>query len=176
MRFFVDISSIHHHFSRCLRIILKIEGHGEEGKVHTDLIFPKMSETFVVHIVLHLSENHFWPPILASLFRGQSLPCSFLVVVLPMVDFDDTDRIMLGNILINTLRGKAPSSWVAISKSAFCHKLRLVSKATKTLGHIKASACESRSFVNIRRGYFVLTHFRPDLIVGYGLHKTLIAY
>ena len=36
-----------------------IEGNGKEGKVHEDLILSKMAETFVVHIVFHLSEHNF---------------------------------------------------------------------------------------------------------------------
>ena len=36
-----------------------IEGNGKEGKVHEDLVHPKMAETFVVHIVFHLSEHSF---------------------------------------------------------------------------------------------------------------------
>src|SRR3712207_1775259 len=36
-----------------------IEGNGQEGKVHKDLVLSKMSETFVVHIVFYLSEHGF---------------------------------------------------------------------------------------------------------------------
>lgn len=36
-----------------------IEGNGKEGKVHEDLVHPKMAETLVVHIVFHLSEHSF---------------------------------------------------------------------------------------------------------------------
>ena len=32
---------------------------GKEGKVHEDLILSKMAETFVIHIVFHLSEHGF---------------------------------------------------------------------------------------------------------------------
>ncbi|MBR4996290.1 MAG: hypothetical protein IKY84_00235, partial [Bacteroidaceae bacterium] len=45
-----------------------------------------------------------------------------------------------------------------ISKVYLCHRLNSMPKDTKTLGYIKAPACESRGFVNITRGCVVLTH------------------
>ena len=35
---------------------LEIEGHGEEGKIHGDLVFAKMAESLVLHVVLYLPE------------------------------------------------------------------------------------------------------------------------
>lgn len=50
---------IHTLFSHFCTHLLYIEGNGKEGKVHEDLILSKMAETFVVHIVFHLSEHGF---------------------------------------------------------------------------------------------------------------------
>ena len=36
---------------------LDVEGDGEEGKVHGDLVFAEVSEALVVHVVLHLPEH-----------------------------------------------------------------------------------------------------------------------
>ena len=36
---------------------LDVEGDGEEGKVHRDLVFAEVSEALVVHVVLHLPEH-----------------------------------------------------------------------------------------------------------------------
>ena len=49
--------SIHTFFSHFCTHLFYIEG--KEGKVHEDLILSKMAETFVVHIVFHLSEHGF---------------------------------------------------------------------------------------------------------------------
>ena len=49
--------SIHTFFSHFCTHLFYIEG--KEGKVHEDLILSKMAETFVVHIVFHLSEHSF---------------------------------------------------------------------------------------------------------------------
>ena len=51
--------SIHTFFSHFCTHLFYIEGNGKEGKVHEDLILSKMAETFVVHIVFHLSEHGF---------------------------------------------------------------------------------------------------------------------
>ena len=51
--------SIHTFFSHFCTHLFYIEGNGKEGKVHEDLILSKMAETFVVHIVFHLSEHNF---------------------------------------------------------------------------------------------------------------------
>ena len=50
---------IHTFFSYFCTHLFYIEGNGKEGKVHEDLILSKMAETFVVHIVFHLSEHNF---------------------------------------------------------------------------------------------------------------------
>ncbi len=49
--------SIHTFFSHFCTHLFYIEG--KEGKVHEDLILSKMAETFVIHIVFHLSEHGF---------------------------------------------------------------------------------------------------------------------
>ena len=51
--------SIHTFFSHFCTYLFYIEGNGKEGKVHEDLILSKMAETFVIHIVFHLSEHGF---------------------------------------------------------------------------------------------------------------------
>ena len=50
---------IHTFFSHFCTYLFYIEGNGKEGKVHEDLVLSKMAETFVVHIVFHLSEHGF---------------------------------------------------------------------------------------------------------------------
>ena len=39
---------------------LQIEGNGKEGKVHFDLVFSKISESFVAVVSLHLSKDRLW--------------------------------------------------------------------------------------------------------------------
>ena len=39
---------------------LQIEGNGKEGKVHFDLVFSKMSESFVAVVSLHLPKDGLW--------------------------------------------------------------------------------------------------------------------
>ena len=39
---------------------LQIEGNGKEGKVHFDLVFSKMSESFVAVVSLHLPKDRLW--------------------------------------------------------------------------------------------------------------------
>ena len=36
---------------------LDVEGGGEEGKVHSDLVHAEMSEALVVHVVFHLPKD-----------------------------------------------------------------------------------------------------------------------
>ncbi len=50
---------IHTFFSHFCTYLFYIEGNGKEGKVHEDLVLSKMAETFVIHIVFHLSEHGF---------------------------------------------------------------------------------------------------------------------
>ena len=50
---------IHTFFSHFCTYLFYIEGNGKEGKIHEDLILSKMAETFVIHIVFHLSEHGF---------------------------------------------------------------------------------------------------------------------
>ena len=37
-----------------------VEGHGEEGKVHCDLVLAEVAEALVPHVVFHLSEDGLW--------------------------------------------------------------------------------------------------------------------
>ena len=48
---------VHTLFCQFCTHLFYIEGNGQEGKVHEDLVLSKMSETFVVHLVFNLSEN-----------------------------------------------------------------------------------------------------------------------
>ena len=48
-----SLSHFCHHF-------LYIKGNGKEGKVHFDLVFSKMSESFVAVISLHLPKDRLW--------------------------------------------------------------------------------------------------------------------
>ena len=69
-----------------------IEGNGKEGKVHEDLVLSKMAETFVVHIVFHLSEHGFrFYASLSSVFQpflGAELLFGFLPVFSePVIQF-----------------------------------------------------------------------------------------
>ena len=71
---------------------LQIEGNGKEGKVHEDLILSKMAETFVIHIVFHLSEHGFrFYASLSSVFQpflGAELLFGFLPVFSePVIQF-----------------------------------------------------------------------------------------
>ncbi len=63
--------------------IFYIEGNGKEGKVHEDLILSKMAETFVIHIVFHLSEHGFrFYASLSSVFRPSPLSRATLWLLL----------------------------------------------------------------------------------------------
>ena len=52
---------------------LQIEGNGKEGKVHFDLVFSKMSESFVSVVGFHLTENS-----LGLYTSSSSVPDTFL--------------------------------------------------------------------------------------------------
>ena len=59
---------------------LDVEGNGEEGKVHGDLVLAEMTESFVVHVVLHLPEDRLWlygafRPVFQPLLGGEPFPC-----------------------------------------------------------------------------------------------------
>ena len=51
------ISSIIGLFCYLATHFLQIEGDGEEGKVHVDLVLTKMPEPFISHVVFHLAED-----------------------------------------------------------------------------------------------------------------------
>ena len=83
---------IHTFFSHFCTHLFYIEGNGKEGKVHEDLILSKMAETFVIHIVFHLSEHGFrFYASLSSVFQsflGTQQLFSFLPVFSePVIQF-----------------------------------------------------------------------------------------
>ena len=49
----------HTFFCQFCTHLFYIEGNGQEGKVHEDLVLSKMPEAFVVHVVFNLSEHGF---------------------------------------------------------------------------------------------------------------------
>ena len=51
------ISSIIGLFCYLATHFLEIEGDGEEGKVHGDLVFAEVTEPFISHVVFHLAED-----------------------------------------------------------------------------------------------------------------------
>ena len=72
---------------------LDIEGHGEEGKVHGDLVLAEMPESLVLHVVLDLAEDRLWfygafRPVPKSSLRGQPLPCPAPVLHQAVVDIN----------------------------------------------------------------------------------------
>ena len=83
---------IHTFFSHFCTHLFYIEGNGKEGKVHEDLVLSKMAETFVIHIVFHLSEHGFrFYASLSSVFQpflGAELLFGFLPVFSePVIQF-----------------------------------------------------------------------------------------
>ena len=74
---------------------LEVEGYGKEGKVHCDLVFSKVTEASVCHVGFHLSENGFRfnassPSVPDSVFGSKKFAGRFLVLVEPVVDFNNT--------------------------------------------------------------------------------------
>ena len=70
-----------------------VEGYGEEGKVHCELVFPEVTEAAVCHVELHLSEDGFRfdassAPVSESFFRCQQFPCLPFVFIESVVDLD----------------------------------------------------------------------------------------
>ena len=83
---------IHTFFGHFCTYLFYIEGNGKEGKIHEDLILSKMAETFVIHIVFHLSEHGFrFYASLSSVFQpflGAELLFGFLPVFSePVIQF-----------------------------------------------------------------------------------------
>ena len=83
---------IHTFFSHFCTYLFYIEGNGKEGKIHEDLVLSKMAETFVIHIVFHLSEHGFrFYASLSSVFQpflGAELLFGFLPVFSePVIQF-----------------------------------------------------------------------------------------
>ena len=73
---------------------LDVEDHGEECKVHGDLVFSEVPEAAVCHIGLHLSENGFGfnvplPSVLDSFFWSEPFLCLSFVFVQSVVDLND---------------------------------------------------------------------------------------
>ena len=59
---------------------LEIEGHGEEGKIHGDLVLAEMVESLVLHVVLYLPEdrlrfNRALRPVFESSLGREPFPC-----------------------------------------------------------------------------------------------------
>ena len=72
---------------------LDVEGNGEEGKVHCDLVFAEVTEAAVCHIELHLSEDCLRfdtssPSVFESFLRGQQFACLSFIFVESMVYLD----------------------------------------------------------------------------------------
>ena len=72
---------------------LDIEGNGEEGKVHCDLVFAEVAEAAVCHVELHLTEDGFRldassSPVFQSLFRCQQFTCFPFVLVESVIYLD----------------------------------------------------------------------------------------
>ena len=83
---------VHTLFCQFCTHLFYIEGNGQEGKVHEDLVLSKMSETFVVHIVFNLSEHGFrfyasLPSVFQSFLRAEQFFGSPLVLSKPMIQF-----------------------------------------------------------------------------------------
>ena len=83
---------IHTLFSHFCTHLLYIEGNGKESKVHEDLVLPKMSETFVVHIVFNLPEHGFrfyasLSSVLQPFLGAEQLPDLLLVFPKPVIQF-----------------------------------------------------------------------------------------
>ena len=51
------ISAVSGGFCHFCGHFLDVEGDGEEGKVHSDLVFAEVAEALVMHVVLHLPEH-----------------------------------------------------------------------------------------------------------------------
>ena len=51
------ISAVSGGFCHFCGHFLDVEGYGEEGEVHQDLVFAEVSEAFVAHVEFHLPEH-----------------------------------------------------------------------------------------------------------------------
>ena len=71
-------------------------------------------------------------------------------------------RMMLCNILVNSLRKKHCLVGIIRTKMYLCHSENLMPKDTKSLGNNKAPACESRGFVLKKKKVRILTHLLYD--------------
>ena len=89
------ISAIFGFFGYLRAHFLEVEGDGEEGEVHRDLVFAEVAEAPVCHICFHLPENGLWfdassAAVLDAFFGCEHLVGLFLVMVQPVVDLDGT--------------------------------------------------------------------------------------
>ncbi len=80
-------------FSRLRAHFLYVEGNGEEGKVHCDLVFSEVPEAAVRHVEFHLAEDGLGfyassPAMPDPILRGEQLPCFASVFVQPVVHFN----------------------------------------------------------------------------------------
>ena len=71
---------------------LQIEGDGEEGKVHGDLVLAEVTEPFITHIVFHLAEDSLGfytssSSVFQSFFGGKEFTGLFLILVEAVIDF-----------------------------------------------------------------------------------------
>ena len=87
------ISAIFGSFGYLRAHFLEVEGNGEEGKVHRDLVFAEVAETLVCHVCFHLPEDGLWfdassAAVLDAFFGCEQLAGLFLVTVQPVVDLD----------------------------------------------------------------------------------------
>ena len=72
---------------------LDVEGYGEEGKVHCDLVFPEVAEAAVCHVELHLAKDGFGldassSPVFQPFFRCQQFTGFSFVFFEPVVHLD----------------------------------------------------------------------------------------
>ena len=72
---------------------LDVEGYGEEGKVHCDLVFPEVAEAAVCHVELHLAKDGFGldassSPVFQPFFRCQQFTGFSFVFIEPVVHLD----------------------------------------------------------------------------------------
>lgn len=72
---------------------LDVEGDGEEGKVHCDLVFAGVAEASVCHVELHLAEDGLRfdaasSPVPEAFLGCQQFTCFSFIFVEPMVYLD----------------------------------------------------------------------------------------
>ena len=152
---------IHTFFSHFCTHLFYIEGNGKEGKVHEDLVLSKMAETFVIHIVFHLSEHGFrFYASLSSVFQpflGAELLFGFLPVFSePVIQFYRPVSFCFKTAASQgtafTPDSSVPCIFADISGCGFhmsgSYSLKVCQNAPLLSFTHKAPACESRGFVH----------------------------